>query len=149
MGNQIITMVLPSILVLEVQILDLVVFKKVAAFQAFRYHVDFLGLGSRDVTNVQLEIGSWALVRAEVTDEVWRAHDVILDALHESWWRPLPQLQLLLAHRHSLSLLRILLLLECGGAHADTHANILVHPMLGWRHNDLLLTRRHRNMLLR
>ena len=148
MGNQIITIVFPSILVLEVQILGLVVFKKVTALQTFRYHANFLGLGSRDVTNVKLEIRSWALVLAVVTDEVWRAHDVILDALHESWWRPLPQLQLLLAHRHNLSLLRILLL-ECGGAHASINANILVHPMLGWRHSYLLLTRRHRNMFLR
>ena len=68
MGNQIITIVLPSILVLKVQVFDLVVFKKVTPLQAFCHHVDFLRLGSRDVANVQL-VGSWALVLGTVVSD--------------------------------------------------------------------------------
>ena len=75
-------MVLPSILVLEMQILDLVVFEKVTPLQAFCHYVNFLRLGSRDVANVQL-VGSCALVLGTVVPyKVWSAHDVILDASH-------------------------------------------------------------------
>ena len=68
------------------QILDLVVFKKVTPLQAFCYHADFLWLCSCDVANVELVSSRALILSTVVTDKVRSAHYVILDAFHQSWW---------------------------------------------------------------
>lgn len=75
-----------SIFVFQVQVLDLVVLEKVLALHAFVQLVDSLRLRALNVVRCQREIRRHIVhVLAEVSDEMRRAHQVVLALGHARW----------------------------------------------------------------
>ena len=56
MSDMVRTEVFAAILILQVQVLDLVFFKKVSPLKALRYKAHFLGLGTLNVRCIQVQI---------------------------------------------------------------------------------------------
>ena len=81
-GDRICAKVFAAILVLQMKILNLVFFEKVLALESFRNLIYFLRLGARDVIRCELQIALEPAFIAEVSDQVWLAHQIIL-SLHQ------------------------------------------------------------------
>lgn len=82
-SNRICAEVLTSVLVLQVEILDLIFLKEVSALETLGHDRDFLGLSTLYITSVQVEIAAprahnrFGLL-AKVSDQMRRAHQIVL-----------------------------------------------------------------------